>query len=468
VKRWSWPTKEALNSRLKLAFRRHGDPSVVQLSRLKDLVRGLRAVMQGPWWRKRLTPFGLAPRQWGKVWLGSLFLGGVAYSLLVLWSYAGLGNSLKQAKLVELEYFDQGDVLDAEDGRKRVALRFGGLKGDASATLLEYVSKKPEVKDIPLKDLKALDLVTQIALHAGTCANDNSECIKQMKRALVRLIGGWPGNIESDERIVKERPAAQAAYSLAGISLTGLFYGRSPAKPPPAIAEMVMSSKCDPDNKEIERCLLLTRLVQSIVDNPNVRHERSFWVNLWYGPERLAVWWLTIATLIVLVRRERARRSYEASLKNEDSSCDHAGADPIRTLDDLVKNKASNTEIEQIADIHIERIDQDRMSLDSMIAIFPVIGFVATLSGLIEALAAANRIAVTTGGERSAAILDVTSVLSSCFSTTLLALVGMSVFAVWNMIQGRKEREIIRRWQMAYAIDVAQQTKQSLQKAIIQ
>jgi hypothetical protein len=79
-----------------------------------------------------------------------------------------------------------------------------------------------------------------------------------------------------------------------------------------------------------------------------------------------------------------------------------------------------------------------------MIAIFPVVGFVATLLGLIEALFSANMIATTAGDERGAAILGVTTVLSSCFATTFLALLAMAMFSVFNMLQGRREKAFIR------------------------
>ena len=119
---------------------------------------------------------------------------------------------------------------------------------------------------------------------------------------------------------------------------------------------------------------------------------------------------------------------------------------PIRNLLNAAKAGYAQRSLDEIdlrARIDSELIGQSRVLLDTLITVFPVIGFAATLWGLITALSSANLIASSVGDERNANVMRVTSELSSCFSTTLLALLAMALFGVWSTLQARRETALV-------------------------
>jgi hypothetical protein len=384
-------------------------------------------------------------------------------------------------------------------------------------TAIRAAAPKEKAGDSDAYRASILSVATQLVLARipGSCSDCALDCSAAVEPIIVRMLLGWPmssvkrtadvdylHNIfnlvanpapSSVPSVQEKQRACTFARGLASVSpwqiSTTMIWGRQEPWPAPLVAELILgSSNCvtpnaKPDDKD--RCLLVTRLFQTVIDDEDVKFDRAFLVDFMYGWERLAVviLFLIVTLALMRLRKGRLRLQYEVSwvqakLKGEPLQ---AALDPTyakiqeptelaalslkQAFDDTFKPDKSGATQEpiwelvsataeavqqkdlQYMDSFVERnlaeMDASREFMTSIITIFPVIGFGATLLSLVHALAGANQIATSSGDLRSAAILNVTSLLSSCFATTFLALVSMAMFAVLNLLGAGSEKRLV-------------------------
>jgi hypothetical protein len=448
------------------------------------------------------APLSIAPKFWWRIWLISLLLGTIIYSALVWWSFNSIQASLLNSSPTEVEFLTGLQACPAPEDSPTAAGKFyGAAFGATDDKVLLQLNRAlcATQNQRLLNQIPAISLVDGLISQGRQCGGDHCsvECSKYWQRRIARLLGG---SLRSGEDELKEAPlppsrgaddkvgtgaapsptapdkggkgaaASQTAQTDGSCDiyepsflwdLFGLIRKPSPVSAPDVAKWLLGTQKCVGDDRDL--CVLTTRLLQSSLDNPNVRTSRTF-VNMIWGGERLAV--LTLCFVMALsifyryfVRRnlDKQKRETLAYITKDNSeefktvkvriwfegefpeADDNEDFTPIRNL---LKVSTIN-EIDLRARIDSELISQSRVPLDTLITVFPVIGFVATLWGLIVALSSANLIASSIGDERNANVMRVTSELSSCFSTTLLALVAMTLFAVLNILQAKRELALV-------------------------
>ena len=98
----------------------------------------------------------------------------------------------------------------------------------------------------------------------------------------------------------------------------------------------------------------------------------------------------------------------------------------------------------RVADHEMRIVDRSRYFFLAGLPLLPTIGFVGTVRSLIEALSIADNIPRARNAiEQAAAVSEVTSTLSLCFSTTFMALTALLVFAPLDQWQASRERRIV-------------------------
>lgn len=100
--------------------------------------------------------------------------------------------------------------------------------------------------------------------------------------------------------------------------------------------------------------------------------------------------------------------------------------------------------VSRVADHELRIVDRSRYFFLAGLPLLPTIGFVGTVRSLIEALSIADNIPRARNAiEQAAAVSEVTSTLSLCFSTTFMALTALLVFAPLDQWQASRERRIV-------------------------
>ena len=294
--------------------------------------------------------------------------------------------------------------------------------------------------------------------------------------------------LDQAQLLACQRVDAQSKVSAFRFS-TVMMTGREEPWSAPAVAHLVVGDdKCQAsatDQGARDLCQIVTRFFQTAIDDRDVKAARANWVDFFYGWERTLVFILAFVVAMVLWRQSSGRRrlDVEAAWVREKINAPDlaAGLDPTdesSTIDPLCaalalkhaftqafrptfEANAQEPIAEMVAaiaeavqrrdldyfktfvDRNLTELEASRELNNGIITIFPVIGFSATLLSLVDALAGANQIATSNGDMRSASILTITSLLSSCFATTFLALICMSLFAVLNLLSGGQEQRVI-------------------------
>jgi hypothetical protein len=100
--------------------------------------------------------------------------------------------------------------------------------------------------------------------------------------------------------------------------------------------------------------------------------------------------------------------------------------------------------VRRAAEHELRIVDRGRIFFLVGLPLLPTIGFIGTVHSLIEALAIADNIPRARDAvSQVAAVSDVTSTLSLCFSTTFMALSALLVFAPIDLWQATKERSAV-------------------------
>ena len=473
---------------LPIALRRSREPGGWRFSTVRQAVEAYAAAAP------------LAINSWLVVSMAALALGLVVYVLALIWAYAGMHGALENATPTEVTFLESTSPGEScavsPDKPTQTAIWYGAAFGITDTNVLLNLSaalcERKGDTVVQVSKLPALTVVEKLMRNDKQCAGSahcSTVCSEYWRGRLIRLLGGSPrsganelarepqppSRVSSPRDDGKKTSGCEIPDPSAWWSIDGLILKPSPISAPEVAQWLLGTQNCVGDAKE--GCLLVTRLMQSALDNPAVRWERTI-VNMLWGGERLAVLVLFFVLLLALSLRSLARQNldlqclelskwyqHRLSLRTRPTTTpasakawlqqyelagqwfasrfpeqeDNPLFSPIRNL----LKVPERDEIELRARMDGEIITQSRVTFDALITVFPVIGFVATLWGLILALASANLIASSTGDERNAAVMRVTSELSSCFSTTLLALVFMTFFAIWNIQQAKREQALV-------------------------
>lgn len=334
--------------------------------------------------------------------------------------------------------------------------------------------------------------------------------LRAVEAAYARLLVGWPAALDREAAAVSgygtlvdgkqsqgdvctDANCVAVSRHLPLLSV-GLFWGRTGPWSAPALAQSsIAPENCSiPGTPAANRCLLLTRIFEAVLDNPTVRFWRAFGVNFAYGWQRTLVAILFFAVLFEFLLAERRRRRLgeqarwlireisaaspeeAAASKQQEGGVAASDRKPeaVPPSDTTMIERflsrfgapeqkgvvagliaahghrpggggAREGHIRAIARFKLNEMDRHREYLGGLITIFPVIGFAATLLSLVAALGSADEIASGSGDARAAAVLHVMGMLSAAFATTCLALVCMAFFAVWSVLQRNAERRTI-------------------------
>ncbi|MET4841506.1 hypothetical protein [Bradyrhizobium japonicum] len=100
--------------------------------------------------------------------------------------------------------------------------------------------------------------------------------------------------------------------------------------------------------------------------------------------------------------------------------------------------------VHRAAEHEMRILERSRFFFFAGLPLLPTIGFIGTVKSLIEALAIADNIPRAKDAvDQVNAVLDVTSTLSLCFSTTFMALSALLIFAPLDMWQATAQRRVI-------------------------
>jgi hypothetical protein len=280
-----------------------------------------------------------------------------------------------------------------------------------------------------------------------------------------------------------------------GVHLLGAAFSRTLPKSATDLADLILGpDACLPGgavNKDYTECRLLTSLFSAALDADAVRTARLK-INFLWGWERAAVAILAILILLALIWLNRSRKPLEKQarwlareLRNADALLSPnkplasvAGPDEearrihrrfyerfgksgtpqdkpyawrggLTVLRDLVDateeslHADDRAHLEKFVELHVQALARQRAFINALITAFPAIGLVATLDGLILALSRASGIVAGTETERFASTELVTGVLSSSFSTTMLALIFMAVCMLINVREEHSEADLL-------------------------
>ncbi|QQS13789.1 MAG: hypothetical protein IPK81_06105 [Rhodospirillales bacterium] len=428
--------------------------------------------------------------------LAALLLSFGIYLAALYYSYRDLRDAIETAKLPDATNY-QGARLDQVEPSS-IAKQFRATSNASVEALRQALETlREEKKSANLADVHTADFLAALLTGNKKCTSapnaSPADCHEWARGAIVRYFAGWPGTLDRDSNII--RKIKNGTYSSANLraenseawelSLRSLLFSTSREVSAPRFATLALSTEaCLPSAPTEGLCQLVTRVGQSILDDSAVRNARVQ-VNFIHGWERLLVLVVAFAATGLLVLRYFARRSAAtfadtiratlepsspghvesgatvteqniteqntrqlgAALKAIGESDHNIRTAPLRAMIDAASSdlqfSTNRHDLTRTTAAILEKLAHERLLPDYIVGLLPVIGLVATLRGLIEAISKAPRIATTTGDLRGAEIDGVTSVLSACFSTTMIALVALAILALWSGMQARRERAII-------------------------
>ena len=467
--------------------KRNGSAPSLDLARAKELPAQI-----GSWLEDRLepirswastSPLSIPPHRWRKIGIISSLIGFVLYYGGVYWAYCSVRHQLLIAPPSEVAFLqagnaDTGGACSNKKTAENYASAFNISNQDTIAALSAALCLPGKASDIP-----AITVAERLVHKDGQCGGKDCspECANYWREWIARLLGG--SFLSSDATLTVKATGGSGdkcdisePWTLWIWNLWNRFWGifrkPDPVSAPDVAQRLLGLERCVGDNKDT--CVLVTRLLQSALDSDIVRPSRTA-VNMICGFERLFVFILFFVMLLSLSYRSIVRLNLDEQKKktldefqktlankipdtpasktpevlfewfeqNFLDTQDNPEFTPIRKLLKATKTGGSVADIDSRAAINSELFSQSRVVLDTLITVFPVIGFAATLWGLIVALSSANLIASSVGDERNAHVMRVTSELSSCFSTTLLALLSMTLFAVWSTVQAKHETALV-------------------------
>jgi hypothetical protein len=467
--------------------------------------------------RRRYQAMQISKSAWFKIFVASLILGLAAYGGVVAFSYAHTANAM-QISVATFSLSWKPSL--APDTAAALTLEDLGIVGDDDLkkeliSAMDTVRSEINGGNSALNHLPALALATRLvkATVTGNCSTCEQNCDRALQPVLTRLLLGWPttamgraadvdfvhkraggitgsGSSRASDQSNKERACREviALQSLTPSLLSpALLWGRQEPWPAPLVAQLALGADSCISSVNLlrDRCVLVTRLFQTVIDDADIKFDRAFLVDFFYGWERALVAILIFIVTLALSRQRKARRRLEIEAQWVQKQLENprlkVGLDPTDSGDTISPPVAAmalresfkeiftptfdGTAGEPVAEIvvaaaeavtqqdlkylqtfvdrNLAEMEESRELINSIITIFPVIGFSATLLSLVHALSGANQIATSSGDLRSAAILNVTSLLSSCFATTFLALVSMAIFVVLNLLEGAKDRRLL-------------------------
>lgn len=433
-------------------------------------------------------PLEIEGKVWVAIWVISFLLAMIVYSSIVFYTFRTVNSKLLTVPPQAVEFLNRaiscGDPSGTSQAAEDYAHVFGVQDEDAVKALNQALCLETKGTSLEPQMVPALSLAIRLVYGEGQCKACEDECSAYWRDGVARRLAGTflrsSKQLAGDEKTCAKLKASKFVDFLR----SWLFPDKPQPSGAPETARRLMGVDGCLGDQTREICTMVTRLFQAAVDHPSVRAARTG-MNMFWGWERLGVYWLAFVVSFALLYHSLARQNLErqkewlstqldvrkaidlSSIRKSliitfpEEEAHQAAPDPatlqvgnlpkaITPVLDLVNaavndhtNKVGHNDLDARVSANTHQITQGRVAIDLLITVFPVIGFIATLWGLITALSSANLIASSQGDEKNAAVLHVTAELSSCFSTTLLALTLMTIFAIINVLQAKKEVQLV-------------------------
>src|SRR5262245_17502248 len=262
------------------------------LGRVADAVELIRS------WARR-APLSIPLGRWVKIWLSSIVLGGVVYTSLLFWAYSSVRHSLLNAPPTEVQLLSTKSFIPGPAPACQTSTKIAKLYGAAFSiaddkTIASLAKSFCIAPSLAVGSLPAITVVESFVREDRQCGGQGCSlaCAEYWRNRVARLLGGSLLSGEIDlgatpqppTRLSGEvaKPGDAASNQKCEIAeplfvrnrLVGLIRKPTPISAPEAARWLLGLEQCVGDSQD--SCLLVTRMLQSALDNPRVRSSRTF------------------------------------------------------------------------------------------------------------------------------------------------------------------------------------------------
>lgn len=374
--------------------------------------------------------------------------------------YLGMPTTALIVKLAALlgSGFDIGKKNESQTGATDFVCRTAGLAAVMSQQPLAFDLKNRTIGQLLLENVtiptvrELLGTLVSSAKTPSTCAGDDTLA----QYGLGREFSAQTGKLLAPPIMARARERVNDA-EVVNIALAWSRWPDPPSIRDPAI-------------------LAFMRSIASEISGVHSVRDARIATNFFVGEERVAILIVTVFLALCLLWQQGINVVNVRDLRLIRAIQDRIGDDPVRiegafnVLKEKLYRSVGRSAPRQILEAALEvrrqqqankqNVDYDRVHRAAEheirilersrffflagLPLLPTIGFIGTVRSLIEALAVADNIPRARDAvDQVNSVLDVTSTLSLCFSTTFMALTALLIFAPLDLWQATAQKRII-------------------------